>query len=316
VLSAKIVFMGETNSIAVGLTALSQLLKREKARGSKTLLLKPETEEALNTLPMKLMKAVTASSGSAGEIVNEKAATMTPSEVERSAGTGSSAVAQGGDAGSEKWARAELNEIFKEAKNCEECRALGTLRDQIVFAVGNPMADMMFVGEAPGAEEEKERKPFVGPAGRKLDQIIGATGLKRDDVYISNIVKFRPKKGDGRFQGTSNRKPDTTEMAASIRYIRREIEVVRPKVIVALGGTAAEGLLEVGGSVSGLRNQVHEFDGVPVVVTYHPSFLLRQEGEGDANKAMAMKRRVWEDVLKAMELLEMPISEKQRGYFL
>jgi DNA polymerase len=105
-------------------------------------------------------------------------------------------------------------------------------------------------------------------------------------------------------------------MAASIRYIRREIEVVRPKVIVALGGTAAEGLLEVGGSVSGLRNQVHEFDGVPVVVTYHPSFLLRQEGEGDANKAMAMKRRVWEDVLKAMELLEMPISEKQRGYFL
>lgn len=308
--------MGESNSIAVGLTALSQILKREKSRGSETLLLKPETEEALNALPMKLMKAATMNSVSAAEVVPEKAAPMARQNAEGSAGTLSSAVPKGGEAENEKWARAQLNEIFKEAKNCEECRGLGTLRDQIVFAVGNPMADIMFIGEAPGSEEEKERKPFVGPAGQKLDQIIGATGLKRDDVYISNIVKFRPKKGDGRFQGTSNRKPDTTEMAASIRYIRREIEVVRPKVIVALGGTAAEGLLEVGGSVSGLRNQVHEFNGVPVVVTYHPSFLLRQEGEGDAKKAMAMKRRVWEDLLKAMEILGMPISEKQRGYFL
>jgi len=272
--------MAEQNSIATGLTALSQILEREKARGVDTLLLKPETDQALRALPVELMKAA--------------------AEEEKD----------------EKWVRAQLNAIFKDAKSSKQCRNLGTLRDQIVFAVGNPMADLMFVGEAPGSEEEKERKPFVGPAGRKLDQIIGAMGLKREDVYVSNIVKFRPKKGDGRFQGTSNRKPESTEMAASIQYIRREIEVVRPKAIVALGGTAAEGLLEVGGSVSSLRNQVHDFHGVPVVVTYHPSFLLRQEREGDAQKAMAMKRRVWEDILKVMELLEMPISEKQRGYFL
>lgn len=308
--------MGRSNSIAVGLAVLSQILRREKSRGSETLLLKPETEEALNALPMKLMVAATMSSVSAAAVIPEKAAPKARRNAEGSSGTLSSTVPKGGEAEIEEWARAQLNEIFKEAKNCEECRGLGTLRDQIVFAAGNPMADMMFIGEAPGSEEEKERKPFVGPAGQKLDQIIGATGLERDDVYISNIVKFRPKKGDGRFQGTSNRKPDTTEMAASIRYIRREIEIVRPKVIVALGGTAAEGLLEVGGSVSGLRNQVHEFNGVPVVVTYHPSFLLRQEGEGDSKKAMAMKRRVWEDLLKAMEILGMPISEKQRGYFL
>jgi len=140
--------------------------------------------------------------------------------------------------------------------------------------------------------------------------------LSRDDVYISNIVKFRPKKGDGRFQGSSNRKPDQAEMASCISFIRAEIEVVQPKVIVALGGTAAEGLLERGGTISALREQLHEFAGVPVVVTYHPSFLLRQESEPDQEKAKAMKRRVWEDMLRAMDLLGMPVSEKQRGFFL
>ena len=296
------------NSISAGLTALLKILERKKARGVDTLLLKPETEQTLNALPMELMKVAT------------KAKTAPPASAAMSARThsGDSLVEPAilEEERDENWARGQLNAIFKNAKACAKCRELGTLREQIVFATGNPMADLMFVGEAPGAEEEKQRKPFVGPAGRKLDQIIGAMGLKRDDVYISNIVKFRPKKGDGRMQGKSNRKPDTAEMEASVQYIRREIEVVRPKAIVALGGTAAEGLLEVAGSVSSMRNVVHDFHGIPVVVTYHPSFLLRQERDGDPQKVMAMKRRVWEDVLKAMELLEMPISEKQRGYFI
>ncbi len=296
------------NSISAGLTALLKILERKKARGVDTLLLKPETEQTLNALPMELMKVAT------------KAKTVPPASAAMSARThsGDSLVEPAilEEERDENWARGQLNAIFKNAKACAKCRELGTLREQIVFATGNPMADLMFVGEAPGAEEEKQRKPFVGPAGRKLDQIIGAMGLKRDDVYISNIVKFRPKKGDGRMQGKSNRKPDTAEMEASVQYIRREIEVVRPKAIVALGGTAAEGLLEVAGSVSSMRNVVHDFHGIPVVVTYHPSFLLRQERDGDPQKVMAMKRRVWEDALKAMELLEMPISEKQRGYFI
>ena len=296
------------NCISAGLTALLKILERKKARGVDTLLLKPETEQTLNALPMELMKVAT------------KAKTAPPASAAMSARThsGDSLVEPAilEEERDENWARGQLNAIFKNAKACAKCRELGTLREQIVFATGNPMADLMFVGEAPGAEEEKQRKPFVGPAGRKLDQIIGAMGLKRDDVYISNIVKFRPKKGDGRMQGKSNRKPDTAEMEASVQYIRREIEVVRPKAIVALGGTAAEGLLEVAGSVSSMRNVVHDFHGIPVVVTYHPSFILRQEGDGDPQKVMAMKRRVWEDALKAMELLEMPISEKQRGYFI
>ena len=98
-------------------------------------------------------------------------------------------------------------------------------------------------------------------------------------------------------------------------FIRREIEAVAPKIIVALGATAAEGLLEQGGTISSLRQQEHEFAGVPVVVTYHPSFLLRQESEPDAEKARAAKRKVWEDMLKVMDRVGMPVSEKQRGYF-
>ena len=300
--------MVEENSISAGLTALLKILERKKARGVDTLLLKPETEQTLNALPMELMKVATEAKTAA------PASAAMPARTQSDDSPGEPAIPEGER--DENWVRGQLNAIFKDAKACARCRELGTLREQIVFATGNPMADLMFVGEAPGAEEEKQRKPFVGPAGRKLDQIIGAMGLKRDDVYISNIVKFRPKKGDGRMQGTSNRKPDTAEMEASVQYIRREIEVVRPKAIVALGGTAAEGLLEVAGSVSSMRDKIHDFHGIPVVVTYHPSFLLRQEGDGDPQKIMAVKRRAWEDALKAMELLEMPISEKQRGYFI
>ncbi len=269
--------------------------------------LRPETESALQSMPLEFMKlAALPKTSTDGEV---------PSGSSSRGGPSSGNVEEIGNR-TEKWAREQLNSIFREVKGCTECRQLGTLRETIVFASGNPMADLMFVGEAPGVEEEKARKPFVGESGKKLDQIVKVMGLDREAVYFSNIVKFRPKKGDGRFQGTSDRKPDATEMSASIKYIRAEIEVIRPKVIVALGATAAEGLLEVGGAMSSLRGATHEFAGVPVIVTYHPSFLLRQEGEGDPAKAMAMKRRVWEDMLRVMELLEMPISDKQRGFFL
>lgn len=306
-----------THPVAEGLHELLQILEREKSRGHRFLTLSKESEAALQTLPLELMQRAAASPPSAGP-VGQDLTVPGPSEETKStpAPVRSTAEAMPAAGRTEEWARKRLNEIFREVKSCELCRSLGTLRDTVVFATGNPLADIMFVGEAPGAEEEKQRKPFVGPAGQKLTRIIGAMGLSREDVYISNIVKFRPKKGDGRFQGSSNRKPDHTEMESCIRFIRSEIEVVQPKVIIALGATAAEGLLERGGTISGLRGQVHEFSGVPVIVTYHPSFLLRQESEPDPVKANAMKRRVWEDMLKAMDLLEMPVTEKQRGYFL
>lgn len=314
--------MSAQSPIAEGLRALNEILERKRDRGEGYVSLLPESERSLQALPLALLQRAQEESAKRPAA---PAAAPAPDASSDSAPAGAAVAGTVAEPISESfpapertedWARKRLNEIFREVKQCEACRSLGTLRDTIVFASGNPLADLMFVGEAPGAEEEKQRRPFVGPAGKKLEQILGAMGMTRDDVYISNIVKFRPRKGDGRFQGTSNRKPDATEMAACIRFVREEIEVVAPKVIVALGGTAAEGLLERGDSISRMRGMEHEFAGVPVVVTYHPSYVLRQEGEGDPAKAKRAKRAVWEDMLRVMELLEMPITEKQRGYFL
>jgi len=173
----------------------------------------------------------------------------------------------------------------------------------MVFASGNPNADLMFVGEAPGYEEEKQKKPFVGPAGQLLTKIIEAMGLLRDDVYISNIVKFRPMIDDGTNQGRSNRKPSAEEMALSVKYVRSEIEIVSPKVIVALGGTAAAGLLGVEGSVGKLRNRFHDLAGTPVMVTFHPSYLLYREKEGPA-AVKAEKKKVWDDMQLVLAQLD------------
>jgi len=204
--------------------------------------------------------------------------------------------------------RARLREIAIRAKRCAETRALGSLRDQFVFAIGNPDADLMLIGEAPGAAEEQKHEPFVGPAGKLLDKIVGAMGFEREQIYISNIVKFRPSTGDGD-QGTRNRKPTAEEMATSVGYVHEEIEVVEPKVIVALGGTAMEGLLGLEGGVGSHRSKFYTLRGVPVMVTYHPSYLLRS-GENSE------KRKVWEDLLLVMEQLGIPISPRQRRYFL
>lgn len=194
------------------------------------------------------------------------------------------------------------------AETWEPARALESLRQNMVFAVGDPHASLMFVGEAPGAEEEKLREPFVGPAGQKLTAIIKAMGLDRSQVYISNICKFRPAMDN---QASGNRKPTAEEMRACLPFVLTEIDLIRPQVIVALGATAAEGL-GIPGSVGGLRGRFHSTGGIPTMVTYHPSYLLREEKMGDGIRA---KRQVWEDMLKVMEKLGLPISEKQRGFF-
>ncbi len=194
------------------------------------------------------------------------------------------------------------------AENWEPARALGSLRTKMVFATGDAHARLMFVGEAPGAEEEKMGEPFVGPAGQKLTAIIKAMGLERGQVYITNICKFRPAMDN---QGSGNRKPTASEMAACVSFVLTEIYLIKPQVIVALGATAAEGL-GLTGSVGGLRGRFHRTNDIPTMVTYHPSYLLREEKLGDG---MHAKRQVWEDMLKVMEALKLPISEKQRGYF-
>jgi len=177
----------------------------------------------------------------------------------------------------------------------------------MVFSTGNPDARIVLVGEAPGHEEERKGEPFVGPAGQKLNDILKAMGLSREEVYITNIVKFRPAMAN---QTTSNRRPSPQEMAACLPFVREEIAIVKPECIVALGGTAAEGLLGLGGPVRGMREQWHEYEGIPARVTYHPSYLLQSGG------SLPVKRQLWEDMLAVMERLGMPITEKQRGYFL
>lgn len=200
-----------------------------------------------------------------------------------------------------------LASLKAKAENWAPARSLGTLRETMVFSTGNPSARLMLIGEAPGYQEEREREPFVGPAGQKLNDILKAMGLSRQDVYISNIVKFRPAMAK---QTTNNRKPTPEEMESCMPFVREEIRIVKPECIVALGGTAAEGLLGVTGTVGGMRERWHELQGTPVRVTYHPSYLLQSGGSS------TVKRAVWEDMLAVLEKLDLPISEKQRGYFL
>ena len=189
---------------------------------------------------------------------------------------------------------------------CVKCPNLASSRKNVVFGVGNIDAQLMFVGEAPGADEDEQGEPFVGKAGQLLTKIIQATGLQRADVYIANILKCRP---DTPGQSAGNRKPTTDEMATCIPYLHEQIDLIRPRVIVALGATAVDGLLGKTIGITKLRGTWKTYRGTPLMPTYHPAYLLR-------NQAMSEKRKVWEDILAVMEKLEMPVSQKQRNFFL
>ncbi len=201
---------------------------------------------------------------------------------------------------------AAFAELQKRALACVKCPHLASSRKNVVFGVGNIDAQLMFVGEAPGADEDEQGEPFVGRAGQLLTKIIQATGLQRADVYIANILKCRP---DTPGQSAGNRKPTPDEMATCIPYLHEQIDLIRPKVIVALGATAVEGLLGKTIGITKLRGTWKTYRGTPLMPTYHPAYLLR-------NQAMSEKRKVWEDMLAVMEKLGMPVSEKQRNFFL
>lgn len=190
---------------------------------------------------------------------------------------------------------------------CTKCEHLVASRKTVVFGVGDIHARLMFVGEAPGAEEDVQGEPFVGAAGQKLTQIIQAMGLTRAKVFIANVLKCRP---DTPGQAYGNRKPRPDEMATCLPYLQEQIELMQPEAIVALGATAMEGLFgENQVFITKARGRWRTFRGIPVMPTYHPSYILR-------NQALTVKRQVWEDMLAVMERLGMPISEKQRNYFL
>ena len=201
---------------------------------------------------------------------------------------------------------AAFAELRQRAMTCVKCAHLASSRKNVVFGVGSINAQLMFVGEAPGADEDEQAEPFVGKAGQLLTKIIQTTGLQRSDVYIANILKCRP---DTPGQSAGNRKPTPEEMKTCIPYLHEQIDLIRPKVLVALGATAVEGLLGKTVGITRLRGNWHTYRGIPLMPTYHPAYLLR-------NQALSEKRRVWEDMLQVMEKLGMPISEKQRNFFL
>jgi len=199
-----------------------------------------------------------------------------------------------------------LEQLRQQMLPCEKCPHLVASRSHVVFGVGNPEAELLFVGEAPGADEDLQGEPFVGKAGQLLTKIIEAMGFTRGDVYIANVLKCRPDMPPGE---SGNRKPRPDEMATCLPHLIQQIEIIQPKCIVALGATAMEGLLGQPVVMRDVRGRWHSFKNIPLMATYHPAYLLR-------NQSLSEKRKVWEDMLQVMEKLGCPISAKQRGYFL
>jgi DNA polymerase len=173
--------------------------------------------------------------------------------------------------------RPTLEQVREELGECTRCK-LHTGRTQIVFGVGNPAARLVFVGEAPGADEDAQGEPFVGRAGQLLTKIIEAMGLRREDVYICNIIKCRPP---------NNRTPEADEIAACQPFLLQQLQAIGPKFICALGGPATQTLLQTKEPISRLRGRFHDFHGIPLLPTFHPAFLLRNPSE---------KKTVWEDM--------------------
>ena len=195
------------------------------------------------------------------------------------------------ESGSDDPVRA-LQLIREDIGDCTRCRLHKQGRKQIVFGVGNPEAELMFIGEAPGADEDEQGEPFVGRAGQLLNNMIKAMGLQRQEVYIANIIKCRPP---------GNRTPEREECETCSPFLMRQIAAIKPKVIVALGAVAAKTLLAINSSMSDLRGRWYDFRGTKLAVTYHPAFLLRDPRQ---------KKETWKDLQMVMKELGWPVPAR------
>jgi DNA polymerase len=189
-----------------------------------------------------------------------------------------------------------LEKIRKNLGDCQRCK-LAKTRKNLVFGVGNSQARLVFVGEGPGADEDLKGEPFVGDAGKILNRIITAMGVKREDVYICNVVKCRPP---------GNRDPESDEISACSPFLLRQIRSIKPEAIVALGKFASQTLLGTKEPISKLRGKFRDFHGIPLMPTYHPSYLLRNGGNSDSFWD------VWEDMTQVLQLLKLPVPDKSR----
>ncbi|MDR2860667.1 MAG: uracil-DNA glycosylase [Elusimicrobiota bacterium] len=189
----------------------------------------------------------------------------------------------------------ELEALKEQLKNCKEC-PLGESRLNCVFGEGSPEAEIMFVGEGPGFDEDHQGRPFIGRAGQLLTKIIEAMGYAREKVYIANIVKCHPMKDPSNPESRGNDRPPTPEESGICkRYLDMQIDIIKPKVIVTLGAPSSKGLLNSEESISNLRGNFRDYKGIKLMPTYHPAALLRNP---------SLKRNVWDDMKKVMEFLK------------
>jgi DNA polymerase len=209
-------------------------------------------------------------------------------ELERRAGWGQASILEAAEAEA-PWKGLGLEALGAFLSDCTRCKLSGLGRTQVVFGVGNPTARLMFVGEAPGHEEDLRGEPFVGKAGQLLTEMIEkGMGLRRQDVYIANVIKCRPP---------GNRDPEPDEVASCEGFLRRQIALVKPEVLVGLGRVAVQSLLKTTTRIGLLRGKWHEYEGTPLMATFHPAYLLRNPGD---------KRAAWEDLKLVMARLGLP----------
>jgi DNA polymerase len=202
--------------------------------------------------------------------------------------------AAGGEADSPEQRRHELQVLATQVAGCTRCAALASTRTQTVFGVGPLDPGVCFIGEAPGGDEDRQGEPFVGQAGQLLNRIIAACGLKREEVYICNIIKCRPP---------GNRQPQPDEAGNCREYLERQLELVRPRFLCALGATAAQNLLGTRAGIGKLRGRFYEFQGIPVLCTYHPAALL-------PGRSPEKKRDVWDDMKLLLARMGRPVPGK------
>ncbi|MGZ4835217.1 MAG: uracil-DNA glycosylase [Terriglobales bacterium] len=180
-------------------------------------------------------------------------------------------------------------------EDCTRCKLHKLGRKQVVFGVGNPRAELMFIGEGPGADEDQQGEPFVGRAGQLLNKMIEAMGLKREEVYIANVVKCRPP---------GNRTPERDECETCMPFLMRQVEAISPRVIVALGAVAAKNLLQINDSMANMRSRSYDFRGAKLFVTYHPAYLLRDPRQ---------KTEAWKDLQQVMKYLGLKVPPKPQS---
>ena len=289
---------------------LLDFLKAEQARGTTHVHLDEDARDALRELFQqskgKLPTAPTSvpapASAPAPAVSARPAMDIAPAPLPTPAPAVPTSVSVVGQSPAEQLASLPL-----QAEKWPAAQNITSLHKIMVFASGDPTAAIMLVTDAPGYHEERELKPFAGPSGEKLDAILKAMGLSREQVYISNLVKFRPAAPK---QATSNRQCTPEELAAFLPILHAEINIIRPQCIIALGETAAQGLLGIPAPAKLMQGTWQQFHGTPVRVTHSVGRLLQ------TSAGHLVKRQLWEDMLTVMEKIAMPVSEKQRGFFL